>query len=309
MGLPDYIETGGNEIPLVIQDKIFVGQRTSSPTTRPGRAPTTPGSLWYAHTYDPNRVGPRDPQGSPAPGSIGHPRVLRRHHAGQRHGLPEATVQARRYRLRILNACNARFLNLQLYVDDGSPNGITLDRQRHPDEYAVRERRHGKPTWLQIGTEGGFLLEASEDSVQRAARVPLPPDPDTGQTDPSKVLKSLLVAPAERPDLIVDFSGVCQGQNMILYNEPPPLSRRGRPVTTTSRAGTQQRQPGQRTTHPGFGPNTRVLMRFNVVPATDAPGPHRCISTRFTNLTRRTSIRSCCRRAIHQYRLRSSSVS
>ena len=29
---------------------------------------------------------------------------------------PQATVQARRYRLRLLNACNARFLNLQLYV-------------------------------------------------------------------------------------------------------------------------------------------------------------------------------------------------
>src|SRR5437763_1600662 len=39
---------------------------------------------------------------------------------------PEATVEARRYRLRIINACQARFLNLQLYVDDGSPDGITL---------------------------------------------------------------------------------------------------------------------------------------------------------------------------------------
>ena len=45
---------------------------------------------------------------------------------------PEATVQARRYRLRILNACNARFLNLQLYVADGSPNGITLDANGSP---------------------------------------------------------------------------------------------------------------------------------------------------------------------------------
>jgi spore coat protein A len=32
---------------------------------------------------------------------------------------PEATVEARRYRLRILIACQARFLNLQLNVDDG----------------------------------------------------------------------------------------------------------------------------------------------------------------------------------------------
>ena len=47
---------------------------------------------------------------------------------------PEATVQPRRYRLRMLNACNARFLNLQLYVDDGSPDGITLDWKRRPDQ-------------------------------------------------------------------------------------------------------------------------------------------------------------------------------
>jgi hypothetical protein len=38
--------------------------------------------------------------------------------------LPEATVEARRYRLRILNACQAPpFLSLHLYVDDGSAAG------------------------------------------------------------------------------------------------------------------------------------------------------------------------------------------
>ena len=42
---------------------------------------------------------------------------------------PEATVEARRYRLRVLNACNSRFLNLQMYIDDGSPDGITLDHK------------------------------------------------------------------------------------------------------------------------------------------------------------------------------------
>ena len=41
---------------------------------------------------------------------------------------------ARRYRLRILNACQARFLNLQLYVDDGSPDGITLDAALRPHQ-------------------------------------------------------------------------------------------------------------------------------------------------------------------------------
>ena len=49
---------------------------------------------------------------------------------------PEATIEARRYRLRVLNACQARFLNLQLYVDDGSPDGITLNSAGTPTNQA-----------------------------------------------------------------------------------------------------------------------------------------------------------------------------
>ena len=63
---------------------------------------------------------------------------------------PEATVEARRYRFRILNACQARFLNLQLYVDDGSADGITLNANLAPTNPKG-------PDFLVIGTEGGFL--------------------------------------------------------------------------------------------------------------------------------------------------------
>ena len=51
---------------------------------------------------------------------------------------PQVAVEPRRYRLRILNACNARFLNLQLYVEDSAnPNSITYNAaatrtQRNP---------------------------------------------------------------------------------------------------------------------------------------------------------------------------------
>src|SRR5207245_6001501 len=45
-GLPDYIENGGRELPLVVQDKIFVGDNIllTDPTWT---GPTAPGSLWY----------------------------------------------------------------------------------------------------------------------------------------------------------------------------------------------------------------------------------------------------------------------
>jgi spore coat protein A len=62
-GLPAPIEAGGFELPIVIQDKVFLNAATiptldpTWPTVTPATAPvnvqTTTGSLWYAHVYDP----------------------------------------------------------------------------------------------------------------------------------------------------------------------------------------------------------------------------------------------------------------
>jgi spore coat protein A len=86
---------------------------------------------------------------------------------------PSLTVEARRYRLRILNGSQARFYDLSFTGSPTSP---------------------GKPTpvFVQIGAEGGYL--------------PAP-----------VVLPNILVAPAERADVIVDFTGMA-GQKFILSN-------------------------------------------------------------------------------------------
>ena len=126
LGLPDFIENGGREIPIVIQDKIFVGPNIDDKDpTWPG--PKGVGSLWYPHKYEKDRwqLGPH-PLGLPPNPSV-IPEMFGDTMLANGTVYPEATVEARRYRLRILNACQARFLNLQLYVDDGSPDGITLD--------------------------------------------------------------------------------------------------------------------------------------------------------------------------------------
>jgi spore coat protein A, manganese oxidase len=83
---------------------------------------------------------------------------------------PFLDVEQRRYRFRLLNACNARTLLLQLDRD-------TL------------------PFW-QIGSDGGFL------------------------TRPAK-LKRLLMGPAERADVIVDFTRVPVGTTITLLNVGP----------------------------------------------------------------------------------------
>jgi len=237
MGLPDYIENsflGGKvvqELPIVIQDKIFVGANigTLDPTW-PG--PKTQGSLWYPHVYEKNRwrllgAGRNLPNPSVIAEMFGDTMLAN----GTVY--PEATVEARRYRLRILNACNARFLNLQMYVDDGSPSGITLNGGA-PTNIAG-------PDFLVIGTEGGFL--------RNPARVPsnIPFNPIT-------LGGSLVTGSAERWDVIVDFSAY-SGQKIILYNDAPAPFPFGDPRNDYISAT-------------DAGPDTRSIMRFNVVPAT-----------------------------------------
>jgi spore coat protein A, manganese oxidase len=250
LGLPDFVENGGREIPIVIQDKIFVPANVASvdPTWT---GPTVEGSLWYAHRYDPKLYtlhGNKKGQGTvPDPSVV--PEFFGDTMLANGTVYPEATVEARRYRLRILNACNARFLNLQLYVDDGSPDSITLNA------LTLTPTNAKGPDYLQIGTEGGFL----PFPVLVPSNVPF---------DGEELQGSLLLGPAERADIIIDFSGFA-GQKLILYNDAPAPFPDG--------AESNDYFPGApqnpTITTPGFGPNTRQIMRFNVIEATSPDPP------------------------------------
>jgi spore coat protein A len=110
LGLPDFAENGGREIPIIIQDKTFVPfDITSIDPTWEGEMAA--GSLWYAHTYDPKLYtlhGNKQGNGAtPEPSVV--PEFFGDTMLANGTVYPEATVEALRYRLRILNACNARF--------------------------------------------------------------------------------------------------------------------------------------------------------------------------------------------------------
>lgn len=251
LGLPDFIENGGFELPIIIQDKTFVDPRNiqHSDPTWPG--PRTPGSLWYPHVYDP-ALYELEPGAPPPPDPSVVPEFFADTMLANGTVYPEATVEARRYRLRILNACNARFLNLQLYVEDPqSPDGIKLV---HSNCSFVPTNDPG-PDFLQIGTEGGLLPHP----VVVPSDVPF--DPETGAA-------SLLLAPAERADVIIDFSGF-ETKNLILYNDAPAPFPDGNPIHDYFPGAPEN--PVETT--PGFGPNTRQIMRFSVVPATSVDPP------------------------------------
>ncbi|HXI60769.1 MAG TPA: multicopper oxidase [Polyangia bacterium] len=96
---------------------------------------------------------------------------------------PFFRVQPRRYRFRVVNSSNARFLQMQLVVEgDGQPTAIP-----------------GPAIW-QIGSDGGLL------------------NTPTNLDDPENVkAPHLFLAPAERADVIIDFAGRA-GQRFILSN-------------------------------------------------------------------------------------------
>lgn len=118
------------EIPLVFQDKIFVGEDIAQQD--PGwTGPAEPGSLWYPHEYELGRWARNvssflPPPQRPLPDPSIIPEMFGDTMLVNGTVYPYLEVQPRRYRFRILNACNARFLNLQLYVRDNSTEGITL---------------------------------------------------------------------------------------------------------------------------------------------------------------------------------------
>jgi len=110
---------------------------------------------------------------------------------------PELEVAPARYRFRLLNGCNSRFLNLALITDAG---------QEIP--------------FYQIGAEQGFLRQVVR--VETGFATALPGDgtlpPLVAAPDPQQ---ALLMGLAERADVIVDFSGLPDGTRIRMTNTAP----------------------------------------------------------------------------------------
>lgn len=268
-GLPPYIETSVvnnkeiQEIPLVFQDKIFVGTNINlldpSWKTVVSASAQGSGSLWYPHLYETNRWR-KTYSTKPLPNPSCIAEMFGDTMLVNGTVYPQLKVEPRRYRLRVLNACNARFLNLQLYLDDGSANGITLDPLTgNPTNQKFINAATGNASVLQIGTEGGFMPRPVEvpTNVPFSLNAIIDPLNPVGQG-------SLIVGCAERYDLIVDFShATTAGKKVILYNDAPAPFPGGDPRNDYFPKLANGNPVNIKTT-PGNGPNTRVLMRFDV---------------------------------------------
>jgi FtsP/CotA-like multicopper oxidase with cupredoxin domain len=262
-------------VPLIIQDKSFVDGATDPSYPVSG---ARPGDLWYPHVY----AGPPIPD-MKLPASCG--RTGRWKISGGRPPSPSLVPEAffdtnlvngapypvlrvspRRYRFRVLNGAQARFYNLQLYVADGSRDGITLKTGRAVDN-------HGNPLQVPANPAGPRIIQIGKDSGFLPAPVVLnnPPQPveyvSTSAGDPTNgnVRRyTLLLSPGERADIIVDFRGF-EGSSIILYNDAPAPFPSG-DIRNDYYPGAPNLSciGGAATPRPGEGPDTRTVMRFDV---------------------------------------------
>jgi spore coat protein A len=154
--LGDPLGTSYYEIPLAIQDRSFDDD----------------GSLFYpdSREFFDGFAGPYVPDSDIAP--IWNPEFFGSTIVVNGRTWPYLDVEARRYRFRLLNGCQSRFLILTMHSTGAVP-----------------------PMW-QIGADGGFLPQ------------PVP-------------LDRILMGPAERADVIVDFGGLPAGTAVRMVNLGP----------------------------------------------------------------------------------------
>jgi FtsP/CotA-like multicopper oxidase with cupredoxin domain len=123
------------------------------------------------------------------------------------------------------------------------------------------------PAWVQIGTEGGVLPQA----------VVIPPTPVGYNYNRRDIVvtnvqeHALFLGPAERADVIVDFSQVTAGSSLLLYNDSPaPVPGYDVRLDYYTGGPDLSSTGGAPVTQAGYGPNIRTIMQINIVAGSTA---------------------------------------
>ena len=143
------------------------------------------------------------------------------------------------------------------------------------------------PTWPTDGRAGGVpdpaasgpeMIQIGNDAGILPAPVVLPNQPINYQYNRRDIVvlnvtdHTLLIGPAERADVIIDFSAGPGGLEVILYNDAPaPVPAFDPRYDYYTGDPDQASSGGAPTTQPGYGPNTRTVLQFQVQAGTPAP--------------------------------------
>ncbi len=263
-----------NQNPSDIEGASGMGRWDYGPWFWPPLTTMAHGEVPCPSAVNPNQVCPGTPNPSLVPEAFMDTPVI------NGTAYPVLKVKRGAYRFRILNASNDRSLNLQVYFADptipvGAPGYGTEVKMvpasadpSYPPNWPTDQREGGVPDpntagppLIQIGTEGGFL----------PAPVVLPNTPIGYNYNRRDIVvlnvadHTLLLGPAERADVIIDFSGVPEGSRLILYNDAPaPVPAFDSRYDYYTGDPDQTETGGAPTTLPGYGPNTRTMMQFQV---------------------------------------------
>ena len=209
---------------------------------------------------------------------------------------PALNVEPKAYRFRVLNAANDRYWNLSLWqaksqAEMWNPDGTLADGNAGevkmvpfnssqnaitpfpaswydgsvPNPFddrvgGVPDPTTAGPQFVQIGTEGGFLPQAAKIGNKPINYVMNKRDITVGNI----AQHALFLGPAERADVVVDFSQFA-GQTLILYNDSPAPVPAGDPRYDYFTGDPDQTATGGApSTLPGYGPNTRTVMQIHV---------------------------------------------
>ncbi len=118
------------------------------------------------------------------------------------------------------------------------------------------------PTIYQVANEAGWLPKIATyeptpiNYIQDKGRIVVL-NVDLGNS-------GLLIAPAERADVVIDFSAYA-GKTLLVYNDSGAPVPAGDPRNDLfTGVGDQSGQGGAEDTKPGYGPNTRTMMQIKV---------------------------------------------
>ena len=221
------------EIPLAIQPKSFNADGTQF---YPANRAFFEG-LGLGQTFDQNAMDglniPFIPTGSSDISPVWNPEAFFNTMVVNGNTWPQLEVAPERYRFRFVNASDSRFLNLSLQVIE----------QRTLRNGKVKEKVIGELPFYQIGSEQGLLPQVVQ--IETGFATPLIPGQPYPKNPSQKVKgrfkqQALLMGPAERPDVIVDFTGLPAGTIVRMINTAPDAPFGGFPDVPADPATTGQ---------------------------------------------------------------------